>query len=247
MLGDSVKRRARAVRTKAKKPRTPEEGARQRRILMGVGALLLPFVIGYIIAVLLLFPPPDVAAQGTGVPSLIGMSLDEARSAVTNAGLGSIDVTELPHPDAAEGTVTAQSPLAGQQLRDGAPVRVAVSAGVPRVRVPNVADFPADRAAALLTRLGFRVQRNDEASDEEAGRVIRQDPEPGVLVAVPARVVIWVSSGRPALEEPADTGSASIARNLRPDGRLPGWTDPPGGPTFEQVLLPRSAAEGRRP
>jgi serine/threonine-protein kinase len=216
MLGDSVKRRGRPTRkTTPRKKRASSDEPRWRKAALAFGALALPFVVGYVIAVFLLFPPPDVAAQGVAVPSIVGKSIAEARTDISAAGLGTLEITRLPHPDAPEGTVTAQSPLPGQQLRDGAPVSAAVSAGVPRVSVPNLTDFPADRAAALLTRLGFRVQRNEEESELEVGRVIRQDPQAGTVVAVPARVVIWVSSGpAPTVEEP-DTGAVELSRNFR--------------------------------
>lgn len=246
MLGDSVKRRARPTRKAAtRKPRAAGEPPAWRKPLLGLAALALPFLIGYLIAVFVMFPPPDVAAQGIAVPSLFGKTVEEARADVSAAGLGNLEITRLPHPEAVEGIVTAQSPLPGQQLRDGAPVRVAVSSGVPRVTVPNLADFPSDRAAALLTRLGFRVQRNEEESDEEAGRVIRQDPAPGTVVTVPARVVIWVSSGPPPMPDP-DTGSVElVARNLRLERSLDRWTGSSVLPTFEQVA--RTSVKGHRP
>jgi serine/threonine-protein kinase len=248
MLEDSVKRRARPSRKKVTRVRKPSgETDRGRKALLALGAILIPALIGYLLAVFLLFPAPDVAAQGIAVPSVVGKTVEDARAEVLAAGLGTLEITRLPHPDAAEDIITAQSPLAGQQLRDGASVRVAVSSGVPRVTVPNLADFPADRAAALLTRLGFRVQRNEEESEAEVGRVIRQDPAPGTVVAVPARVVIWVSSGPAPVEQPDTGGIATLSRNFRSERRLGVWTRPSARSTLERVTLDRYTVEGQRP
>jgi beta-lactam-binding protein with PASTA domain len=69
--------------------------------------------------------------------------------------------------------------------------------------------------ADLHVDIDRRVQRNEEESELEVGRVIRQDPQAGTVVAVPARVVIWVSSGpAPTVEEP-DTGAVELSRNFR--------------------------------
>ncbi len=239
MLGDSVKRRTKRAGSVVRSRTKPEEVNRLGRAGFLLVAVSVPLLAGYAFAVLVLFPAPDVAAQGIAVPSLMGKSMSEAQAEIREIGLGTLDVTRLPHPTAAEGTVIAQSPLPGQQLRGGAPVEVAVSDGVPRVSVPNVIDFPADRAAALLTRLGLRVQRTDEPADAQAGRVIEQDPAPGTVVAVPARIVIRVSAGRPPVMD-VDTSSAMHATDsARTGSRRSRWPDVPGRSTFEIADLTR--------
>lgn len=160
-----------------------------------LAAAIVPFLIGYGIAVLLLFPPPEVAGVGIPVPALRGRTEAEARQALTTAGLGGIEVTRLPHGELREGTVIAQSPLAGQQLRAGAAVRVAVSSGVPRVLVPDVVGFQAERARGLLERLGFTVTQEDLENPADSGRVIGIDPGPGSRLPLPATVRVSVSTG----------------------------------------------------
>jgi eukaryotic-like serine/threonine-protein kinase len=166
-------------------------------------ALLLPFIIGYFIAVYVVFPPPaaEVAGSGIPVPSLVGSSASDAQRALVAAGLGDLLVTELPHPTASAGQVIAQSPLPGQQLRGGAAVRVALSAGQPQVVTPDVHGYSAERAESMLRRAGFDVQRLDEESPVAAGRVIRTDPSPGQVLGLPAVITLVVSSG-PPLPEP---------------------------------------------
>ncbi|MCI0437137.1 MAG: PASTA domain-containing protein [Gemmatimonadetes bacterium] len=182
---------------------------RRARILRIALAALLPFILGYILAVTVLFPPPDVGAAGIAVPSLIGMSTEEARSALAGADLGTLDITALPHPSVPEGTVTAQSPLAGQQLAAGQPVRVSVSSGAPQVVVPDVIGFPIERAASLLTRLGFQIRRADETANAEAGRVLRLDPAPGSERVIPSSITIVVSAGPPRTDVFIDTLGAA--------------------------------------
>jgi eukaryotic-like serine/threonine-protein kinase len=177
-------------------------------------ALLLPFIIGYFVAVYVLFPPPpaEVAATGIAVPNLVGSSSSDAQRALVAAGLGDLLVTELPHPTAAAGHVIAQSPLPGQQLRGGAAVRVALSAGRPQVITPDVYGYSAERAESMLRRAGFDVQRLDEESTVAADRVIRTEPAPGQILGLPAVITLVVSSGPP----------------LPPPDSLPPDTLPPG-------------------
>jgi serine/threonine-protein kinase len=198
MLGDSVRRRQPARRSHS------ESGGRdwKRVLLVLAAALVVPFGVGYIVAVYVLFPPTAVSDGGAPVPDLIGLTPSEAQRELVGAGLGTIDVTELPHPEAEVGDIIAQSPLAGQQLRPGADVSVGVSSGRARVLIPDVLGFGADRAESMLVRAGFQVSRSDVPSPASKGRVIRTDPEPGRPLTLPATVTLIVSSGPPAGPEP---------------------------------------------
>jgi hypothetical protein len=211
MLGESVRRRQRSGRSAKAGPRPRGPRGKWRPLLLVVPtALVLPFIIGYFIAVYVLFPAPpaEVAVTGIAVPNLVGSSAADARRALVAAGLGDLLVTELPHPTAAAGQVIAQSPLPGQQLRGGAAVRVALSAGRPQAVTPDVYGYSADRAESMLRRAGFDVQRVDEESTLAAGRVIRTEPPPGQILGLPAAITLVVSSGPPLPEPdtlPADT------------------------------------------
>jgi hypothetical protein len=199
MLGDSVRRRQpQRARPKEKvlvSPR-PRSADRWRPLLVGVPiALLAPFLIGYLLAVYVLFPPTEVSGAGIPVPSLIGLSGTDAQRSLAAAGLGPIDVSEQPHPTAAPGQVLAQSPLPGQQLRAGAAVRVAVSSGAPRAPVPDVVGFSATRAESLLRRAGFEVNTVTQESASPAGRVLRTDPAQGQERTLPSLITLVVSAG----------------------------------------------------
>lgn len=214
MLGDSVRRR----QPKRRAPRASDgSGERNwKRLITGLAAaLIVPFAVGYLVAVYVLFPPTQVSGSGTPMPDLIGRTTSEAQRDLVAAGLGDMEITELPHPEVDAGSVIAQSPLAGQQLRPGAGVRVAVSSGRARVMVPDVLGFSADRAESMLTRAGFEVTRSLEESPASEGRVIRTDPEPGQPSTLPASVTIIVSSGPPAVPEPGAFPDTTAARSPR--------------------------------
>lgn len=204
MLGDSVRRR------QARKPRRVRPDAPPRRRVrwkfwapLVLAVLALPFAIGYAIAVFMIFPAPEVHGLGIPVPDMVGLRLAQAETAARGAGLGGVQAIALPHPARPEGVVTAQAPLPGQQLRAGAIVRLAVSAGRPRVVVPDIVGFSQERATDLLGRLGFEVAATEEQNTEMKGRVIRVDPAPGSEHELPALVTITVSTGPPEL--PVDT------------------------------------------
>jgi serine/threonine-protein kinase len=212
MLGDSVRRRQPKRRDRSSKGERSERDWK-RLIIAITAALFAPFAIGYLVAVYVLFPPTEVSGSGTPVPDLVGRTTSEAQRDLVAAGLGEMEITELPHPDVDAGTIIAQSPLPGQQIRPGADVRVALSSGPARVLVPDVLGFSADRAESMLARAGFDVTRSVEESVASEGRVIRTDPEPGQPRTLPASVTIIVSAGPPAEPDagafPDTTGAAA--------------------------------------
>lgn len=197
MLGDSVRRRQPRRRMEKGSGAPRERGSWRRRLLTLAGVLLVPFAIGYAFAVFVWFPPTEVSDGGQSVPDLIGLTISEAQRELVAAELGDIAATELPHPDVEAGRIIAQSPLPGQQLREGAGVRVGVSSGRARVVVPDVLGFSADRAESMLARAGFQVARSMQESPADTGQVIRTDPEPGQQRTLPATITLIVSSGPP--------------------------------------------------
>ena len=209
MLGDSVRRRNRTSRPRGG-AEPDAEGRRFRWKYWGpllLAAATLPFGIGYLLAVAVIFPPTEVVGDGIAVPALRGTTEVEARQSLAAAGLGGLEVTRLPHPRISEGEVIAQSPLAGQQLRAGSPVRLAVSSGVARVLVPDVVGFNVERARGLLERLGFTVVQTDMESIQPPGRVLALEPGAGSRLPLPAEVRLTVSTG-PAL--PPDTSVLDV-------------------------------------
>jgi serine/threonine-protein kinase len=247
VLGESVRRRLGRRAASKTEPETAAGGPRWNRrhwlaVLLG---LTLPFGVGYLLAVAVLFPPPEVVAQGVEVPELLGKTEDEAAEILGVLGFAGPTVSRLPSPSAEEGIVIAQSPLPGQQLRPGAAVRVAVSSGPPRVTVPDVLGFPIERAASLLTRLGFEVQRVEEPSYTEAGRVIRVEPPPGTERQLPTRVTLTISAALDTmLIDTTKSDTVSDTTLVRHSARF-GWSAPRSATIFaarESVNAARSRA-----
>jgi eukaryotic-like serine/threonine-protein kinase len=203
MLGESVRRRQPKSRKSGRGRRGPNRPGRWRPLLWLLPvAAVVPFVIGYVLAVYVMFPPTEASGAGVPVPHLTGRTVLDAQTELAMAGLGALEVTELPHPTAAPGVVVAQSPLPGQQLRPGAGVRVAISRGRPRVLVPDVQGFAADRALQMLRSAGFDVVQATQESTLPEGRVLRTDPAAGQERTLPASVTLVVSAGPPLEPDP---------------------------------------------
>jgi beta-lactam-binding protein with PASTA domain len=183
-----------------------------KTILISIGLLLGTFGIGYLVATRMLFPPLPTPVNGIAVPDLSGQLINEVERRLSPLGLERGAVVRISHPRQPPGIIVAQSPLPGQQLRQGGAVSFAVSSGLPSVQVPNVIGFDVARATAVLSQLGLAADQTTEINERPAGTVIRISPEPGQRQPIPARVRITVSAGPPP-PPPEPPTDSTIARD----------------------------------
>ncbi len=180
-------------------------------VLIGAGVLVATFGIGYVVATRILFPPLPEPENGIAVPDLRGVVVAEASARLEPLGLRRGDQIPIAHPNQPPGIIIAQSPLPGQQLRQGDSVTVAVSSGLPRVQIPNVVGFDVERATTVLTQMGLEADQRSELNERPLGTVLRIIPEPGQRQPVPSRVLLIVSAGPPPAR-PTDANADSTVR-----------------------------------
>lgn len=170
------------------------------------GLVVSGWLIGYVVATRVLFPAPPPPGDLFEVPDLRGLGLASAGERLAGAGLALGSIDSLQHPSVTMGLVLGQSPLPGQVSRPSSPVRVTVSTGPQRRSVPDVLRLHEERARIVLETSGFLVHVDTGGSDEPRGRVIRVSPPPDSVVALPAQVVLLVSTGPPVVPMPLVLG-----------------------------------------
>ena len=114
------------------------------------------------------------------VPGVIGRSRDEAQSTLEAAGF-EVTIAEQETEDQEPGTVLDQSPDPDSEVDQGSAVKLTVAKAPPKVEVPDVVDEDVDKARAALEAAGFTVKVRKETveSEDDAGRVLSQDPPGG--------------------------------------------------------------------
>lgn len=175
----------------------------------GLVALVLLVGAGYLISAEWLFPasgPEAAADEVVEVPDMVGLAEADARATLADAGLDLQVRSEMPHRDAPEGAVVAQSPLPGQYARPGAPVEVTLSEGPRRRTVPDLRGLSGRQAQIVLERLGFATSVDTASSDVERGRVVGTRPEAGSGRTLPSEVTVVVSRGPEVADVPELAG-----------------------------------------
>lgn len=237
-----------------------EKIVRSRWTIGGV-MVLITFMLGYGIAVGVLFPPSEDPTDTPFVPlpDFSGLTLAQASERLEGAGLVANVRARMRHPTAPPDVVLAQSPLPGQLAQPGTEVGLTLSDGPPVRTIPAVEGLATAQAAELLRALGFEVEIRRESSGGRPG-VRGTDPAAGARLDLPARITLLVSEGAPIVRVPdlrgrhvddvesllSEAGLQLGAVRYDPDaaeapGRVISHTPTPGfdvrGGTFVSILV----------
>jgi serine/threonine-protein kinase len=173
------------------------------------------FALAYLIVALFIFPKQLVSSDTT-VPSVIGMTYDEANRRLDREGFRVSTREQRYHPSAPQSTVLDQSPPAGSREPRGATIGLDLSRGPRFGEVPQVIGMAQAEAERLIEEAGLdRGIVTEAASEAPRGQVLASAPSAGARVAIPATVSLTVSTGPGAVEVPDVVGqSVSEARAL---------------------------------
>ena len=132
------------------------------------------------------------------VPTIVGMSEDDAKAAASAAGLGIKYQGEEASDQYAAGLVCQQDPAAGTQAAKNSTIYYYRSTGSGALTIPsNLVGSSQSDAQAALSSTGFtNVQVTTEQSDSvAAGYVISVSPDEGTQATADTTITLTVSSG----------------------------------------------------
>lgn len=177
--------------------------------------LAVAAVVGYAIAALFVFPTPLFPHRQL-VPRVLGLPVAEARQALTAAHLAVVNQGRDPDPTAPAGTVIWQDPPPGVEAPVNLRVAVTVSAGPPRLPVPDVTGLDADLARKLVTAAGLTVSRVESVQAAvPAGLVMLTRPAPATTLVPGGGVGLVVSRGAPTITVPGLLGLTPVDARTR--------------------------------
>lgn len=140
-----------------------------------------------------------IASGRTSVPDLSGMTQDQARAALEEAGLSVGDVTQEDADGAAPGTVLRSSPANGATVERGSEVSLVLASGnSTNVQVPSdIVGKSRDDAINSLRKAGFTniyVQTSPVTDKSRDGEVTQVAPGAGSVIAKDTAVTITVGA-----------------------------------------------------
>ncbi|WP_062070576.1 Stk1 family PASTA domain-containing Ser/Thr kinase [Demequina sediminicola] len=149
----------------------------------------------------------SVSSGEVELPDLVGMSEDEARSALTDLRLVP-SIKDVEDDSVAEGTVVSQSPGSGK-VAQGSTVELGVASAPSLVTVPDVTGRTKSDAERELGTLGlaFTYGQSQYSDDIPQNSVITQNPNAGTQVAPDTTVTLTLSNGPEPEPDPQPTAT----------------------------------------
>lgn len=178
------------------------------------GVLVLLATLG---VSLLLQTSEDIAGRVL-VPSVTGMTLQGARTTITQADLSVRSITREPSTSIPAGDVLRQNPEPGSAVAPGAIVDLVVAVEPPPT-MPDVRTLSKEAAALLLNESFIdNVEFVFSESTEPFGTVIAQSPTAGSFVPQGTRVSLAISDGRIYVPLVTDMWKSGARRALQVAG-----------------------------
>lgn len=139
--------------------------------------------------------------------NLVGMSVQDARAAIAEAGL-TVGTETFVESDRDENEVLSADPAPGSAVAPGTPINLEVSTGEETVEMPDLRGRNQTAAENELDRLGLEYDIVEQPTgDANPGTVLEQTPDPGTPLAVGDTVTLTVAVEAEEPDPlPTDTG-----------------------------------------
>ncbi|MGH3367588.1 MAG: Stk1 family PASTA domain-containing Ser/Thr kinase, partial [Nocardioidaceae bacterium] len=152
-------------------------------LLALLGAIFLPRLLG------------GEAPPQTTVPTVTGLTLEEAEQRINSADLEVGDLTRKPDDQVPAGQVLTQTPPPGEVRNQGSQVDLEISSGRKKVEIPDLVGSQLAEARAELERLELDVAVDRANSGVRRNQVLSTDPRAGDRVREGSLVTVVVSRG----------------------------------------------------
>ncbi|MDR7253020.1 serine/threonine-protein kinase [Nocardioides sp. BE266] len=182
----------------------------------------------------------DDAPVRDAVPNVVGMTEDEARLAIVDAGFTVGQVDRQPSDTVAADLVISQDPARDTYEDPGASIDFVLSVGKPEVEVPYVVGNLRKEARQTLVAAGLKVKFEEEDSDEDKFQVLRTEPAAGESVADGTTVTVYYSDGPEKIPDVRGMKQGEAERTIReagftPDVRVDATSTEPKGTVVDQI------------
>jgi len=131
------------------------------------------------------------------VPNIVGWSEEDAQKTLNDSGFENVSSEYEYDSEVPEGNVISMTPQAGSKATKDTDIKMIVSKGTEKVKVPNVVGKTQSDAQDQIVSAGLDYNNtNTEYSDTvKKGKVISQSPEAGKRVGPDTVVTIVISDG----------------------------------------------------
>ncbi len=130
------------------------------------------------------------------VPVVVNLSQEDAQKNIVQAGFVVSGIDKTASADVPAGKVISTDPIPGTKLKKGLSVKLVVSAGQEKAKVPSVLGKTLDAAQTKIWAAGLKVGTVGKTCDEtkEFGLILKQYPNPNAAVDKGSAVNVVVNT-----------------------------------------------------
>ncbi|WP_415971805.1 Stk1 family PASTA domain-containing Ser/Thr kinase [Rhodococcus sp. 077-4] len=172
--------------------------------LISAAALVVVAIVGAFLWSL----GPGADPKTVTVPTVAGLSADEAQSQLENVGLR-VRPQEKPDASVPEGAAIGTTPAAGSQTETPGDIQLDVSSGPQQVQVPRLTGLTQQQASDALNQVGLELDATvarAPSTPENLDKVVEQNPSSGVSMNANSQVRITLGSGPAQVRMPNVVG-----------------------------------------
>ncbi|KRE94180.1 protein kinase [Nocardioides sp. Soil774] len=240
---------AHATTTMAPPPPPQQEGPSRSRtawwVLAGFLAVLLLGLGAWALNNMLF----DDAPQREAVPNVVGLTEQQARLAIADAGLRVGQVGRDTSDTVEADKVISQDPNRDVFVDPGTSVDFVLSVGKPEVEVPYVVGTLRKDAREAMLAQDLKVRFQEEDSDEPRFQVLSTTPPAGTPVGEGTTITIVFSDGPEKVPDVRGLKQGAAERAIReagfvPDVRTDATSTEPKGTVVDQIPVGGTADQG---
>lgn len=180
---------------KSKKGGKKKPMDKKKKLIIIIAAVVAAIVVGLIVA----FAAGAFGGKEIEAPTFKNMTFEEAQDAAAEYDIKVKKGEEVVSEDVEKGRIVSQDPEAGTKIKTGSTITVNISKGLGDGDVPNLVGKMQDDLADYLKAAGFQLgEVTTEASEEESGTVLSQDPAAGSTAEKGTAINVVVSDGSKA-------------------------------------------------
>jgi serine/threonine protein kinase/beta-lactam-binding protein with PASTA domain len=170
------------------KKRPPSTRVQRNRWIVLVIALVIALLSWYFL---------EGASGRVVVPSVAGLTVDQAKAKFLPLGLNAAVAAQVFDEIISKGQIISSQPAGGGRVKAGATISLTVSKGAQRFIVPNMTGLTAVAASALIAKNSLIVGTTTEAFDAKVhkGLIVTSSPPAGTSVRLSTPVSLIISKG----------------------------------------------------
>lgn len=178
---------------KDKKNKKPMD--KKKKMIIIIASIVGALVLGLVIA----FAAGAFGGEEIEAPDFKNMTFEEAQDAAKTYDIKIKKGDEVVSEEVEKGKIVSQDPKAGTKIKTGSTIKVNISKGLGDGDVPDLEGKSQDELESYLEAAGFKLGTvTTEASEKEAGTVLRQDPKAGSKAEKGSTINVVVSDGSKA-------------------------------------------------